>query len=87
MPTETLSKSKRRHGLRGAFRRVSLAEYLDSSPTSIARLDAAGLIPRGVKIIGAKFWRKKAIDQWLAMGCPAREEFEARLAARKAGRK
>ncbi len=76
----------RRRGTVGAFRRESLAAYLDISVSALDRLDAAGLVPAASKLSGCKIWVKRTIDIWLTLGCPPRQEFEARLAARRAAR-
>jgi hypothetical protein len=80
------TKSNKRRGPRGAFRRESLANYLDISVSALDRLDAAGLVPAASKLSGCKIWVKRTIDIWLSMNCPPRQEFETRLAARKAAK-
>ena len=39
--------------------------------------DAAGLIPRPVRVGRSVFWRKTELDQWIAAGCPRRDVWEA----------
>jgi predicted DNA-binding transcriptional regulator AlpA len=39
--------------------------------------DAAGLIPRPVRIGRATLWRADELARWCVAGCPAREEWEA----------
>ncbi len=40
--------------------------------------DAAGWIPRPVRIGRSTLWRADELRQWVAAGCPRRAEWEAR---------
>ena len=40
--------------------------------------DAAGLIPRAVRIGRSTLWRLDELRAWVEAGCPRREEWEAR---------
>lgn len=40
--------------------------------------DAAGWIPRPVRIGRSTLWRAEELRQWVAAGCPPRTEWEAR---------
>ena len=40
--------------------------------------DAAGWIPRPVRIGRSTLWRVGELQEWVAAGCPRREEWEAR---------
>jgi predicted DNA-binding transcriptional regulator AlpA len=40
--------------------------------------DAAGLIPRPVRIGRSTLWRVDELREWVAAGCPCRQEWEAR---------
>ena len=40
--------------------------------------DAAGWIPRPVRIGRSTLWRLDELREWVAAGCPRREEWEAR---------
>lgn len=40
--------------------------------------DAAGWIPRPVRIGRSTLWRADELREWVAAGCPRREEWEAR---------
>lgn len=40
--------------------------------------DAAGLIPRPVRIGRSTLWRANEIQDWITAGCPCRQEWEAR---------
>ena len=39
--------------------------------------DAAGWIPRPVRIGRSTLWRAAELDAWVSAGCPRREEWEA----------
>ena len=62
---------------RGAFRGPRAAAYCDVSASKWARMNAAALIPRPVRIHGTVLWIRAELDQWLAAGMPPREEWEA----------
>jgi predicted DNA-binding transcriptional regulator AlpA len=51
------------------------------------RWDAAGRIPRGVKIGGARLWSRSELLAWIDTGCPDRAEWQARQAAKGDGRR
>ncbi len=40
--------------------------------------DAAGWIPRPVRIGRSTLWRADELREWVAAGCPRRDEWEAR---------
>jgi predicted DNA-binding transcriptional regulator AlpA len=40
--------------------------------------DSAGLIPRPVRIGRSTLWRVDELREWIAAGCPRRDEWEAR---------
>lgn len=40
--------------------------------------DAAGFVPRPVRIGGSTRWRYDELQHWIAAGCPRRDEWEAR---------
>ena len=50
------------------------------------RWGAAGLMPRGVKIAGARLWSRGELLAWIDSGCPDRAEWQARQAAQRNGR-
>ena len=58
-----------------------LAKTLSTSVRSIWRYQSAGRLPETVKIAGAIRWRQSDIEKWIALGCPSRQEFEARKEA------
>lgn len=40
--------------------------------------DAAGWVPRPVRIGRSTLWRAAELESWVIAGCPRREEWEAR---------
>ena len=60
---------------RGAARLCSLGER------TWRRHNAAGLVPRPVRLGGRLLWIVAEVQQWLAAGCPSRVEWERRNAA------
>jgi prophage regulatory protein len=40
--------------------------------------DAAGKVPRPIRIGRSTFWRPEEIEAWIAAGCPDRETWELR---------
>jgi len=62
----------------------AIGEKLSLSKRAIFRMRSAGLICSPVKVgAGAIRWRQSDIEQWIAMGCPSRQEFEATKDAEK----
>lgn len=59
----------------------ALAKILSTSVRSIWRYRSSGRLPETVKIAGAIRWRQQDIEQWIALGCPSKSEFEARREA------
>jgi predicted DNA-binding transcriptional regulator AlpA len=61
------------------LRAAQAAAYCGVSEATWWRWDAAGRIPRGHKVsAGVKLWSRLDLEQWAALGCPSRAEFEAR---------
>lgn len=55
---------------------------LSLSKRAVFRMRSAGLICSPVKVgVGAIRWRQSDIEQWIALGCPSKSEFEARKEA------
>ena len=46
---------------------------------TLRRMDAGGLLPRGVTIGRSKCWRMSDLQKWVAWKCPGRREFEQRV--------
>jgi predicted DNA-binding transcriptional regulator AlpA len=55
---------------------VGLGQALGLSDRTVRRLDAAGKIPRALRVGGSKRWRLDEIRDWLAAGCPDRARWE-----------
>ena len=47
------------------------------------RWDAAGKMPRGFKIGGARLWSRAELLAWIDAGCPGRSEWQARREAER----
>jgi len=57
--------------------RKAVARLLSRSAKSITRMDAAGQLPRPVRVGGSVLWRRRDIERWIEQGCPERQTFEA----------
>ncbi len=55
----------------------AVGKMLSLSKRQIFRLNSCGKIPASVKIGGSVRWRQSDIEDWIAMGCPSKSEFEA----------
>jgi len=44
------------------------------------RLEVAGKTPIAIRLGRKKLYRRRDLDLWVEWGCPARDEFEARIA-------
>jgi prophage regulatory protein len=60
-----------------------LATLLRIGLRTVRTMDAAGKLPKPVRIGGSVRWSLEEIKSWLAAGAPDRDEWEARRAARK----
>ena len=60
-----------------------LAAMLCCGIRSVRTWDAAGKLPAPVRIGGKVLWPVAEINDWIRAGCPDRETWEARRAARK----
>jgi prophage regulatory protein len=54
------------------------AALCSKSLRTLRSWDAAGLIPRPVRIGRSTLWRADELREWIAAGCPRRQEWEAR---------
>ena len=54
------------------------AKLVDKSLRTWRTWDAAGWIPRPVRIGRSTLWRLEELHAWVAAGCPRRAEWEAR---------
>ena len=60
----------------------AVAEKLSLSKRAVFRMRSAGLICSPVKVgAGAIRWKQSDIEQWIALGCPNKSEFETRKEA------
>jgi predicted DNA-binding transcriptional regulator AlpA len=57
-----------------------LAEMLDVSLRQVWRLNAAGKLPRPIRLGGSVRWNREEIQRWFETGCPDRKTWEARKA-------
>jgi predicted DNA-binding transcriptional regulator AlpA len=55
---------------------AALAVLLCRSPASLHRDDAAGRLPRALRIGGSKRWRLAEVVSWVEAGMPGRREWE-----------
>ena len=58
-----------------------VAARLRISQRQVWKLLASGRIPVPVRLSRSVRWRADDIDQWVRLGCPSRECFEAECAA------
>jgi excisionase family DNA binding protein len=65
---------------------AELGQLLRLSKRTVRRHDAAGKIPRAVRIGGSKRFRADEVRDWLAAGCPSRAEWEQMQGARDSRR-
>jgi predicted DNA-binding transcriptional regulator AlpA len=56
--------------------RQRLSVLLDVGRRTVTRMNAAGLLPRPVRVSGSVRWRLDEIRAWVAAGCPTRKEWE-----------
>jgi predicted DNA-binding transcriptional regulator AlpA len=56
------------------FDRRTLSEFLRVSIRTLDRLDADGKLPRAVRVGAAKRWTREAVEEWVRLGCPSRDE-------------
>jgi predicted DNA-binding transcriptional regulator AlpA len=69
---------------RGAFRAERAAAYCDVSRDTFDRWNAAGKVPRPVRIGGVNLWPRVDLDGWIAAGMPDRSAWEAIRGANRA---
>jgi prophage regulatory protein len=55
----------------------SLGEILSLSKRQVFRLMSAGLLPKSVKLSGARRWISDDVTAWIRSGCPDRETWDA----------
>lgn len=57
-----------------------LAEMLDVSLRQIWRLNAAGKLPKPIRLGGSVRWDRQEVMHWFRSGCPDRRTWDARKA-------
>ena len=57
------------------LRRAAAARYLDVGTSTLDRLNAAGLVPRPVRLGGALAWSRAELAEWCRRGCPPRDQW------------
>lgn len=57
--------------------RAELSRLLGRAVASIDRDEAAGRVPRAVRLGASKKWSRAEIVAWVAAGCPDREAWDA----------
>jgi predicted DNA-binding transcriptional regulator AlpA len=55
----------------------NLAAMMSLSIATVRRLDAAGKLPRPIRLAGSVRWRADELRRWCDAGCPTRGEWEA----------
>jgi len=63
---------------------VGVAHELGLSVRTVRRLDAAGKLPKPVRIGGAVRWHREEIRLWIQAGCPDRQRWEVEKQTRDA---
>lgn len=59
-----------------------VAAALKVSPRQVWKLTSSRRMPAPVRISRSVRWRASDIDEWVQLGCPSREDFEAEVEAR-----
>ncbi len=65
----------------------AVARLLDCGLRTVRTMDAAGKLPRPLRIGGRVVWRVRELRAWLNAGAPPREEWEAILDSRRRRRR
>ena len=81
IPAADPSESKRRRPLPLVVDARRLARLLCAGIRTVRTWDAAGKLPKPIRIGGRVVWRVDEIRAWLDAGAPNRDEWEARKAA------
>ena len=61
-----------------------VAKLVGLSALTLRRMVAEGLTPKPVRVGWAVRFRASVIDQWIRMGCPDQQAFEAAIAEEEA---
>jgi predicted DNA-binding transcriptional regulator AlpA len=88
--TPTIHRNARRRCIPpGLLRRKAAARYLDVGTSTLDRLNAAGLVPKPIRLGGSLAWPRAELAAWIAHGCPQRAEWSplwSAIVARRTGR-
>lgn len=76
-----LPSARRRRALPLLLKRKVAAKYLGIALATLDRLHASGAIPAGIRVGGARMFRRHELAAWVRHGCPARPEWRALWAA------
>ena len=60
-----------------------LAKMLSISVRHLWRMKSAKKLPKAIQIGNCVRWKLLSISEWLCLGCPNQQEFEARQKVRK----
>jgi predicted DNA-binding transcriptional regulator AlpA len=52
------------------------ARYMNISPAHFLRLDARGLVPRGIRLGRCRRWDPRELADFVAAGAPSRDRWE-----------
>lgn len=63
------------------LRAADAARLCGVATVTFRRWDSAGRIPQGLKIGGARVWRRTELVDWIQAGSPKREQWQAILQA------
>jgi prophage regulatory protein len=55
-----------------------LKEMLNVSLRQVWRLNAAGKLPKPIRLGGSVRWNRQEVQDWFTAGCPARSVWEAK---------
>ena len=84
MKAQTKEKSIQSTNETALLSAADAARMCRISRRSWFRLNASGKVPACVRVGASPRWVRKILEQWIAMECPDRREFEARKEAQDA---
>jgi hypothetical protein len=76
-PASARSRRRRKPQPRGMLRAKAAAAWADVGLRTWRAWDAAGLIPRPLRIAGCVLWALPELRAWRDAGCPDRRTWEA----------
>lgn len=71
----TPRRKKARRIRPGLLRREDAADFCAVSVPTWDRMDAAGLVPASIRLIGCKAWNRRELAAWIDAKCPPRSEW------------